>query len=507
MKTDLLIKNSNIITMDANLSNARWIAVKNGIIQAIGSDSGDMPDALSVIDLDGKTLLPGFIDSHMHGSLTGELLSSVNVAGIENADDILQMIKDHYSKNPDLKMITANSFSVAGLNGKPSPMRWQLDEISKDKPVIIYDRSLHGCIMNTRAMELAGLTSGMPGVQEIAGKVTGSILDDVSYYSGTQNIMKGLDEDTVRRYMMTVNNEAVKNGITSVHSLDGGDYVVDAEIWIRNNGLTDVHVVNYWETTDFNKVLPYGLPRIGGCICLDGSRTLWTMALMEPYADRAETRGMLYYKDDYVYSFIKTANKHNMQCSMHATGDRAIDQYIYLLKRAIMEDGQKNLRHRIEHFSMPTDKHIEIAAELGLALPMQPAFTKVWDEGDTTLYKSRFGKERAANVENYAKLLKAGCHISGGSDSPVTMMDAIYGIDACVNNPDNRKNISMVDALRIFTINGAWAAHEENERGSLEVGKYADMVVLSGDPRDDPQHVMDIKVNMTFTEGKLVYQS
>jgi predicted amidohydrolase YtcJ len=103
------------------------------------------------------------------------------------------------------------------------------------------------------------------------------------------------------------------------------------------------------------------------------------MALNEPYADMPSTRGFLYYKDQDVYNFVKEADNRGMQCSMHATGDRAIDQYIYVLDRVIRENGKKNLRHRIEHFSMPADRHIEMAVELELALPMQPIFTKIWD--------------------------------------------------------------------------------------------------------------------------------
>ncbi|MDE8735319.1 hypothetical protein P0G10_19740, partial [Eubacteriales bacterium DFI.9.88] len=105
------------------------------------------------------------------------------------------------------------------------------------------------------------------------------------------------------------------------------------------------------ETLDFDKVMPYKLDRIGGFICLDGTRTLHTMALNKPYADRPDTRGLLYYNDAQILEFIRNANDHNMQCSLHAAGTRAIDQYIYLLNQVIRDLGQKHLRHRIEHFS------------------------------------------------------------------------------------------------------------------------------------------------------------
>jgi predicted amidohydrolase YtcJ len=155
---------------------------------------------------------------------------------------------------------------------------------------------------------------------------------------------------------------------------------------------------------------------------------------------------------------------------------------------------------------MPADRHIEMAVELELALPMQPIFTKIWDTEKNSLYKQRFGKKRAENVEPLAKIVRAGGKICGSSDSPVTEIDPLAGIDACVNNPAESRRISLDEALKIFTINGAWAAHEEKERGSIEVGKAADMVVLDRSPYAAPEEISNLQVEMTFVEGKLLYE-
>ena len=267
-----------------------------------------------------------------------------------------------------------------------------------------------------------------------------------------------------------------------------------------------MQVVNYWETLDFDKVMPYKLDRIGGCICLDGTRTLHTMALIKPYADRPDTRGLLYYNDAQILEFIRKANDHNMQCSLHAAGTRAIDQYIYLLNQVIRELGQKHLRHRIEHFSYPTEEQIQMAAELELALPMQPIFTQVWDSGEDSMYKKRFGAAEAGKVEPIADIIRAGGMVCGGSDSPVTMIDPLAGIDACVNTDNPHRKITMREALKLYTTNGAWAAHEDKEKGTLAYGKNADLVVLERSPFSDPGHVKEIQVEKTFVNGKLVYQ-
>jgi predicted amidohydrolase YtcJ len=333
----------------------------------------------------------------------------------------------------------------------------------------------------------------------------GVITDDVAYLAALNNIMSGVDEDTVKSYIKAVNELAVSNGVTCIHSLDGSDYIHDAQHWVRNRHLPDIHIVNYWETLDFEKVKPFGLPQIGGCICLDGSRVLRTMAISEPYLDDPGNRGVLYYSDADVYKFVSTAHANDMQCAMHAMGDRAIGQLIGAIERVVGEQGPKDLRHRIEHFSMPTDRQIEAAVELGLALAMQPAFTLEWDRGDDSVYKQRFGREGASRNEAFAKILRAGGHICGGSDSPVTLLKPLRGIGACVDNPDPSRNISLTDALRLFTINGAWAAHEERDRGSIAVGKAADFVVLDRRSRDLEKDITSVAVAETIIAGRTVY--
>lgn len=506
MYCELLVKNANIITLSSAKEKASWMAVKDGRILAIGGEEPYSGESLKILDLAGKTVTPGFIDTHVHGTLTGEALNSADLNGMTSSSQILDAIEKIYSNNPDRSIITATGFSEIDLLDGKVPSAEQLDEISKDQIILIYDKSYHGCILNSKGLELGNLHKGMPGVEIENDRMTGKVSDDTSYYFAVHNIMKLMGQDIIKEYMRATEQLAVSQGITSIHSLDGGDYGVDMPAWIENRGILNLHVVNYWETMDFEKVMPYKLPRIGGCICLDGSRVLRTMALMEPYTDLPAARGPLYYKDEDIYNFVKTAHKNNMQCSMHATGDRSIDQYIYILKQVIEEQGDKGLRHRIEHFAMPTDRHIEMAVEIGLALAMQPFFPKVWDQGEDSLYKQRFGKERAGRVEPIGKILRAGGMVCGGSDSPVTRMNPLAGIDACVNTNNEDRRVTPQEALKIFTFNGAWAAHEEHERGSLEKGKLADFTVLSGNPLLNFEKINNINVENTYINGQLVFE-
>jgi predicted amidohydrolase YtcJ len=360
MNCDLLIKDSDIITMDPDLPFARWVAVDGGKIAAVGVNDDYPEEAKVVRSFQGSSVLPGFIDSHVHGSLTGNALRSVDLSEETTAEGIVHKISERCKSEPGRSIVSATNYSAFRMNGNP-PDAADLDRASKDRIIVVYDRSCHGCILNSAAIEAAKLPPEMWREQGDVGE--GVITDDNAYLLALNNIMSGVDEETVKGYMTAVNDLAVSNGVTCIHSLDGADYVHDAVHWVRNRDMLDIHVVNYWETMDFGKVSPFGLPRIGGCICLDGSRSLRTMAVFEPYADDPGNRGVLYYTDEEVYDFVSAAHANDMQCAMHAMGDRAIEQYIYALKRVIKEQGRKNLRHRIEHFSMPTDRQIEFVAE------------------------------------------------------------------------------------------------------------------------------------------------
>lgn len=502
MICEVLIKNAEILTMDEEMPKASWLAINNGRLAALGNNR-DMPRAEKLYDMKGKCILPGFIDSHVHGTLTGEYLSSADLDRAKTIDEVLEKISNQSNTNGSV--ITAGCFSKEGYTGKLFTAE-DLDLISKEKPIIVYDKSYHGCYLNNQAIKAAGITPEMPGVVTKCGRMTGEVNDDISYYAAVHNIMSQVDETVIKEYMHTVNDFALSRGVTTIHSLDGGDYGVDMPAWIVNRHLLDLQVVNYWETLDFEKVRPYKLSRIGGCICLDGTRTLHTMALIKPYADKPDTRGLLYYNDAQILEFIRKANNNNMQCSLHAAGTRAIDQYIYLLNQVIKECGQKNLRHRIEHFSYPTDEQIQMAAELELALPMQPIFTKVWDDGEDSMYKKRFGTSEAAKIEPIADIIKAGGMVCGGSDSPVTMIDPLAGIDACVNTDNPHRKITTKEALELYTKNGAWAAHEDKDKGTLACGKNADLVVLDRNPFDAAGRIKEIQVEQTFVKGELVYQ-
>lgn len=504
MRYDLLLKNADIITLDPNNKRANWVAIDSGKIVDLGFGD-NTPNAAEVFDLKGKVLLPGFCDSHVHGTLTGEALCAVDLGEARSVRDILEMLEEDKVKNPNKDTIVGYNYLEENLREKRHINVQDLDEVIPDRKVLIHHQSYHGCVLNSKGIAASGIDASMQGVETINGKMTGLVSDDVPYGIVLQKLMAEMNDELLSTYMKACSDAAVAKGITSIHMLNGSDYPDDMPGWIDLAHIIPIHTVDYWQTLDVDLVRSHKQRQVGGCICLDGSRILRTMAIFEPYSDDPKNIGELYYSEEEVYNFVSKAGEYDMQCAMHASGERAIEQYINILEKVSKEQGHKGLRNRIEHFSMPTERHIEMTVELELALPMQPIFSELWDTGEDSIYKQRFGKARAERIEPINEIVKAGGIICGGSDSPVTPLNPLAGISACVNNPNPIRNISVTDALKIFTVNGAWAAREEKERGTIEIGKYGDLVVLDKSPYDNEKNINSINVKATIINGKIEF--
>lgn len=504
---DVILKKGTILTMDDSLTKYRWVAVKNGKIAKLGVTDDSPEEAVNVVDLEEKTVLPGFIDSHLHGSLTGLSFVSIELRDADSIDEILKRLEKACEEKAAGEIVIGTNVSAETLKEKRLPHRKELDEVSGKNPILLHHVTMHGCVLNSLAYELSQLQTGMDGVCTYNdGSPNGIISDDNAYYEGVGNIMNNLSKEEIEEFITRFSRTLPPSGVTTVHTLDGQDLPMDEEVWFRMQGKHPVHVINYLETLDVNKAKRYGYPRVGGCIALDGSRVMETMAINEPYQDNPG-RGTLYYTDDTIYKFMAEAHRSDMQVSLHVGGERAIDQFIYNLYRVEKEQGFKDLRHRPEHFSMPSERAIELAVEMQLALPMQPSFPALWDKPGESLYVKTLGEERAKRMEPFAKIIEKGGIICGGSDSPITACNPLWGIHCAVNDPRPYRAVSVTDAIKMFTINGAWAAHEETMKGSIEIGKLADLVVLDQNPYEAEKSIKDINVEMTIVEGQIRFQS
>jgi predicted amidohydrolase YtcJ len=296
-------------------------------------------------------------------------------------------------------------------------------------------------------------------------------------------------------------------GITTLHALEGGSTGDDAaaEAFLARLNSLPLRIVFFYQTTDVQKVVELGLPRIGGCILLDGDIGPHTAALSQPYADAPECRGTLYYSQEQIDAFVLQAHEQGLQVTMHAVGDAAVQQALDAYKRALSAYPRDDHRHRIEHCEVIREDQIELARQLGVALAIQPPFNHYWPH---TEYYSTLGQERAWKADPVRTLVRAGLLIAGGSDSTVTPLGPLIGIHAAVNHTNPAERVSIQEALELYTVNAARIAFQESDRGSLHVGKLGDFVVLGEDPFEvDPGHIRDIPVEMTVIGGDIAYQA
>ena len=226
------------------------------------------------------------------------------------------------------------------------------------------------------------------------------------------------------------------------------------------------------------------------------------VTMNEPYTDSEGGNGVLYYSDEKVIDFCKEANRAGLQIEMHAIGDKAFDQATKALKAALDDHPRKDHRHGIIHDCLPTEDGIRICAEYGITMPIQSAFIN-WKQEPDAYLESIMGKERCARLNPIRTFLNSGIVVSFGSDAPCTSPDPIVWMDKAVNNPNPDESVSIRDALRMCTYNGYYTSFDEKERGSLEVGKIADMVILSADPYAIPSdEIGDLRVEKLILGGE-----
>ncbi|MCE1195748.1 amidohydrolase family protein, partial [bacterium] len=265
----------------------------------------------------------------------------------------------------------------------------------------------------------------------------------------------------------------------------------------------------FFQTMDVGKVLKRRLPRIGGCFAtaLDGCFGCADAAMLAPYAASAglppeAARGVLYYSDDQVGAFCREANRHGLQIEMHAIGDAAFDQAVAALAGALADRPREDHRHTIIHACLPTPRGMETCARLGIRIAVQPAFLQ-WEQEPLEYIESIMGA-RAFDISPLRTMTDLGIELSGGSDAPCTVPDPIEGIWAACNHYVAGESLTIQEALNLYTRNAARGAFDEKERGSLEAGKSADMVLLNRDPLSlRPADLRSLKVEALLLQGKL----
>jgi predicted amidohydrolase YtcJ len=505
------IRNANIITMDSRQPRAEALAVSDGRIVAVGSweDVAPYADDMSPIDLAGKTVLPGLIDTHAHFLWTAMSLAALDVSAAEDHHTLQAIIERAVADTSLGEVILGMGFTEYALDTKTfGPVIEALDEVAPSVPVCLIGVTGHASAVNTRALELLSLTHDTPGVMRDAGGRPNGLLADKANSLAVDWFSEAFGADEKADEMLSLAIERAHSvGITTLHALEGGPTGEDQTVKGFLAALPDVplRVVLYYQTMDVEKVLNLGLPRIGGCILLDGDVGPHTAALSDPYVDDPTCYGTLYHTQKEIDAFVLEAHQAGLQVAMHAVGDGAVEQALNAYEAALTTHPREDHRHRIEHCEVIREDQIQRAQRLGVALAIQPPFNYYWPHIE---YFASLGEERAWKVDPVRTLMRPGLLVAGGSDSTVTPLGPLIGVHAAVNHSNPAERVSLQEGLELYTINAACIAFEEQNKGSLEVGKLGDFVVLAQDPFEiDPSYILDVAVEMTVIGGEVVFQS
>jgi predicted amidohydrolase YtcJ len=481
-----------------------WVLVDGRHVERVGL--GDAPQADRVMDLPGTTIIPGFIDTHVH--LTGTTLSSIGIPleRARSAQELLGLVAEELTHQPT--KILAHGFDESRWDQPDLPTQADLDELT-DIPFILIRADGHIALANAAAIEQSGAAQENGVDLGDDGRPTGVVRRQAN-----QRLQRwfheALNDHELRELQLQATGTAASRGVTCVHemAIPASHGRREVEVLLEHREQLPVDVMVYVAEKDIPWIMDLGLETLGGDLSLDGSIGARTAAMSAAYID-GEGTGVLYEQDDELAQVFHNAHLGGLQVAVHAIGDQAIEQALRVWERVYrtLDSRQRRhfraRRHRIEHFELPANDQIERAAALGLAISVQPGFDAEWGHPGQ-LYERRLGPDRAAGMNPFWTLLGRGLEVGAGSDSPVTPLDPMYGLWSLENHHDAGQRMSREEAIRLFTIGSARLAHLEDKKGSLRPGMQADFAAYESDPLLAPD-IRELRPLLTVSRGREVF--
>jgi predicted amidohydrolase YtcJ len=509
VKQSLLLINANNVTIDEAIPRADALFIENKKIVRVGKTadfSSMIVQGTQPVDMGRQTIFPGFIDTHQHTMLTGLLATAIDLSSATCISDLLALCRERAQETEKGNWVRGSGLNEISLSENRMPTRFELDRAVPDHPVYLLHPTIHLCSFNTTGFKALNLPKGMGGVDTVSGIPTG-VIRDPAIITHVLGKMSTLMPDSMKHSAIDAAAQmALENGITTLHSLDGGAFGPgETRLILQRASSLPVRIVGYNQSMEIAEARELGLPRIGGCICADGAFEAHTAALFEPYADQPSNCGELTYTQQEMNLFIKGANREELQISIHCESERAIEQVLGAIELALKDCPRSDHRHRIEHLELPTWQQIERMSALGVVTGMQPAFLPAFiGAEDMCHYRKLLGEKRLERVHPYRTLLDHGITIGGGSDSPVTPYSPLTGIQAAVTHPNPAQRVTRTEALQMFTSSAAWLGFEEDSKGSIRAGMLADLIVIDKDPTNcTDDELTTINVNQIYVGGEL----
>jgi len=564
MKADLVISNGKVITVDRDFSIKQAVAVKDGKIAAVGSDDEIKPfiaDNTKVLDLKGKPLLPGINESHMHAPFFGAsrppLSLDLAFPAVQSIPDMVEALRKKVAEAKPGEWIRGfgwDQSTLAECRNDPSklPRKWDLDAVSPDHPVAFTDFSVHTLLVNSKALEIAGITKDTPDPpsgemeRDANGEPTGILKEP-----GAQALVAAhvplLTREEKKTALLTTLSHLNANGVTSftdaaigpggedfLYGVMGTEFVDLYQELLAEGNLTarvavllllgDYGALTYEDLE--NGLNTFKVPSGFDTTCLqfsgvkifaDGIPLTYTSWMNEDYVSGDAGHGTSVIPGDTdaeqrenLIEMIKLVHRHGFQIGLHATGDRAIDAAIDGFVAASREVPGGDPRHYIIHGDFISPEKAKVLAQYNFGIAMQPFISVMISDFEPAVV----GEKRAAYEWPTRTVLDAGANLTSSSDAPVTYPNWRLGVQAAVlreglvsgkvSGPE--ECITVEEAIRSYTINGAWQDRMEQVKGSIEVGKVADFCVIGDDILSvDPHKIGEIPVLMTIVGGKVVF--
>ncbi len=505
MYADTIIKNGRCLTMCGD-NEVGWVAVAGKMICATGD--GDewqrlvRPDTL-VIDAHGASVLPGFIDNHFHVMQTAINMMSVDLSAARSHRELGEMLAAAEAREGAILGCQVEESQFAE---KRFPDRYVLDKYCSDHPVVIFSKEYHVSMLNTHALLYYKVPFSLDGVELDSNALPTGVFRHNANYVLRSNVLRNLPDEFRMEAIHLAMSRLLENGITTVAAIEGGWLFDDrdAEFIYAHSGEFPVDMPLFYQTMDLAKVWKLGLRRVGGNIMVDGTLASHSAALMTPYADRPGDRGRIFLPQDTLDEFVQQCYEQDMQLALYSIGDRAIESVLQAHERAIRLGGSPTQRHRVEHAILATHEQIARAAEMRLIFSVQPTYEYLWG-GKGGMYESRIG-ERYRRTNDFAAMFAAGVVVCGGSDSDVTEPRPLLGIHASVNRAVPEHDLTIRQAIEMYTVNGAYALFEDKRKGMLMPGYLADIVVLDRDILRGPKEQLEQTcVTVTIKSGSVLY--
>ncbi len=525
--------NGHLCDGDGIYSGCDSIASFGGRIVCIGEyreclDSFPRGVKPEIIDLGGNTVIPGFVDSHIHLLGFGLNLQVLSLVGVTSIEELKEKVRERALETEEGGWVIGRGWDQGLFLEKDYPTRYHLDEVAQGHPVFLVRSCGHIAVASSKALEIAGINRDIEDP-------TGGVVDRDSYGEPTgilresalglvQSCIPKIETEAMEDALTKATQYVLSKGITSVHTNDG-----QAGFWgtmdlYRRVREKDVPLRVYWDVPgEFLEELSNSPLRTGdgddyfriGAVKLfaDGSLGGRTAALEFDYSDDPGNNGILVVSEEDLKDTVHRAHSIGMQVAIHAIGDRAVKVSLEAIDYAQSRLFEYELRHRIVHAQILTPALISEMKRVGVVADIQPKFLST----DMLWALDRVGPERMQSSYSWRSMLKAGIPLAGGSDCPVEPPDPLFGIYCAMTRKDMHGNppsgffpnerLTVDEALDLFTLGGAFGAHEEKKKGRLSRGNLCDFVVLSDDIYSiAPDLIKDLSVLFTVVGGDVAYE-